>query len=65
MRNIGIVLICLSVLSFILAVIRVFVAPIPWVSAEGFSHGCTNLALIAIALTVCCKYGEGGKGSSE
>ena len=63
MRNIGIVLICLSVLGFILAVIAVFAGPIPWVSAEGFSHGCTNLALISIALVMYFK--EGSRGNRE
>ncbi|MBW1767801.1 MAG: hypothetical protein JRJ65_12225 [Deltaproteobacteria bacterium] len=55
MRNIGIVLICLSVLGFLLAAISAFAGPIAGVTAEGFSQGCTNLALIAIALSVCCK----------
>jgi hypothetical protein len=63
MRNIGIVLICLSVLGFVLAVISAFVGPIAGVTAEGFSHGCTNLALIAIALSVCCKCKEEEKKS--
>ena len=55
MRNIGIVLICLSVLGFVLAVISALVGPISGVTAEGFSQGCTNLALIAIALAVYFK----------
>ena len=54
MRNIGIVLICLSVLGFLLAAISAFAGPIAGITAEGFSQGCTNLALIAIALSVCC-----------
>ena len=63
MRNFGIVLVCLSALGFVLAVISAFAGPIAGVTAEGFSNGCTNLALIAIALSVCCKPEEGGKGS--
>lgn len=54
MRNIVIVLICLSALGFVLAVIDAFTGPIAGVTAEGFSNGSTNLALIAIALSVCC-----------
>ncbi len=52
MRNLIIILICLSALGFILAVVSVFAGPIAGVSARGFSQGCSNLALIAIALTV-------------
>ncbi|MDB9823191.1 hypothetical protein OAC89_05775 [Deltaproteobacteria bacterium] len=60
MRNLGILLICLSALGFVLAVISAFAGPIAGVTAEGFSSGCTNLALIAIALSVCspCKEEE-------
>ena len=59
MRNLAMVLIGLSALGFILAVISALVvgSPILGVTAEGFSRGCTNLALIAIALTVCSKGG--------
>jgi len=63
MRNIGIVLICLAALGFVLAVISAFAGPIAGITAEGFSQGCTNLALIAIALSVCCKPKEEEKGS--
>ena len=62
MRNLGIILICLSALGFILAIITSFVGPIAGVTPEGFSRGCTNLALIAIALSVCCKCEEENKG---
>ena len=65
MRSLGIILICLSALGFVLAIISAFVGPIMSITAEGFSQGCTNLTLIAIALTVCCKSEEGGKGSGE
>ena len=63
MRNIVIGLICLSALGFVLAIIAVFVGPIAGIPAEGFSRGCTNLALIAIALSVCCKCEGEEKGS--
>jgi len=65
MRNLGIILICLSALGFVLAVISTFVGPFAGVSSEGYSRGCTNLALIAIALSVCCKCEEEDKGSGE
>lgn len=65
MRNFRIILICLSALGFVLAIISAFVGPIAGVTAEGFSRGCTNLALIAIALSVCCKGEEEDKGSAE
>ena len=65
MRNLGIILICLSALGFVLALISAFTGPIAGVTAEGFSQGCTNLALIAIALSVCCKCKEEDKGSRE
>ncbi len=50
MRNLGIILICLSSLGFVLAVIDSLTHSIPYVRAAGFSNACTNLALIAIAL---------------
>jgi ABC-type antimicrobial peptide transport system permease subunit len=56
MRNVQIALICLSVLGFVLAVISVFVGTIAGVTAEGFSQACTNLAIIAIAISVCCSW---------
>jgi len=57
MRNLVTVLIGLSALGFVLALISPLVigSAIIGVTAEGFSRGCTNLALIAIALTVCLK----------
>lgn len=57
MRNLEIILICLSALGFVLAVIGSFTGGIARVSAEGFSNGCSNLALIAIALSVYRKKG--------
>jgi hypothetical protein len=64
MRTTGIILICLSALGFVLAVISSLVGgPIAGVTAEGFSYGSTNLALIAIALAVFFKpEGEEKKG---
>ena len=56
MKNIMKVLIGLSALAFVLAVISTFVGGRIWlVPAESFSRACNNLALIAIALTVCLK----------
>jgi hypothetical protein len=65
MRNFGIILICLAALGFVLAIISVFAGTIAGVTAEGFSQGCTNLALISIALSVLCKGEEESKGSEE
>ena len=62
MRNLGIILICLSALGFLLAIIANFSNGIAGVSSEGFSNGCTNLALIAIALSVCCNCEKKDKG---
>ncbi len=47
-------LIGLSALAFVLAVIgaAVLSGPILGIHAEGFSRACTNLALLAIALSV-------------
>jgi len=56
MRNVAMILIGLSVLGFVLAVIsNLLVGSVMGVSAEGFSRGCNNLALIAIALAVWFK----------
>ena len=41
----------LAALAFALAVIASFVGPIVDVGPEGFSQACTNLALLAIAVT--------------
>ncbi len=61
MQNFAKLLIGLSALGFVLAIISVLFTggSIAGVYAEGFSQGCTNLALIAIALAVWFK--EGGK----
>ncbi len=49
------VLIGLSAVAFLLAVISVLVTgPMMGISAEAFSRACTNLALMGIALSVCC-----------
>ncbi len=49
-------LVILAGLGFILAIIGTFIkGPILGVTAEGFSRGCTNLALIAIALSLTHK----------
>ena len=63
MRILEIVLIILAALGFVLAIISAWAGPIAGVTAEGFSQGCTNLALIAIALSVCCKCETKDKGS--
>ena len=56
MRNAAMVLVGLSALGFLLAVVGAFVGgPLMGVSPEGFSRGCSNLALIAIALAVWFK----------
>ncbi len=55
MQKYTMVLIGLSVVAFLLAVIGAFIGPIMEISPEGFSRACTNLALIGIALSVCCK----------
>ena len=66
MRSLGIALICLSALGFVLAVIAVIIGgPILGVPAEGFSRACSNLALIAIALCVCCKCEGKDKAGGE
>ncbi len=49
------VLIGLSAVAFLLAVISVLVTgPMMGITAEAFSRACTNLALMGIALSVCC-----------
>ncbi len=51
MRNLTRVLILLSAVGFVLAVVASFTrVGLPGITPEGFSRGCTNLALIAIAL---------------
>ena len=62
MRNIVLILICLSALGFVLAVITNLVGggPVMGVSPEGFSRACSNLALIAIALSLWFKGGSEG-----
>ncbi len=51
MRKLTRALISLSVVGFVLAVVGSFMrVGILGIGPEGFSRGCTNLALIAIAL---------------
>ncbi len=50
MRKLTRALISLSVVGFVLAVVGSFTGAILGIAPEGFSRGCTNLALIAIAL---------------
>jgi hypothetical protein len=45
-------LIALAALAFVLAVLAHFVGPIVRTYAEAYSRACSNLALLAIALTV-------------
>jgi len=55
-------LMILSVLCFVLAIIsNLSQGPMLGISAEGFSRGCTNLALIAIGMTLVCGKGTSGK----
>lgn len=56
MQNLVRVLIGLSVVAFLLAVIEALVTgPLMGIPAESFSRACTNLALIAIVLSICFK----------
>ena len=51
-------LIGLSAALFLLTVVSGFMGPIMGVSPEGFSRGCSNLALLAIAISVGWKNGS-------
>ena len=55
MRNISIALIILSAIGFILAIISAYAGTLGGIAPEGFSRGCTNLALISIALGIWLK----------
>jgi hypothetical protein len=58
MSNLILALIGLAAIAFLLAVVAVlFTGPIMGVSPEGFSHACTNLALLAIALALVTRKG--------
>ena len=60
MQTLTKVLVGLSILAFVLAVIAALVlTPLMHVSAEGYSRACTNLALIAIALSICFRAKQG------
>jgi hypothetical protein len=52
MTAIAKMLTALAALAFVLAVLGNFVGPIARTSPEGLSRACSNLALLAIALTV-------------
>jgi hypothetical protein len=41
-----------AMVAFVLAVVAAYAGTIAGVSPEGFSRACTNLALLAIALSV-------------
>ncbi len=58
MSNISKVLIGLASLAFVLAVFVSLLWPIYGVPAEAFSRASNNLALIAIALSVCSARGS-------
>ena len=55
MSNTSKVLISLAGLGFLLAVFVALLTPIFGIQAESFSRASNNLALIAIALSVCSK----------
>jgi hypothetical protein len=48
-------LIVLAALAFVMAVLESLFHFYVLTSPEGFSRACNNLALIAIALAVCCR----------
>jgi hypothetical protein len=52
MKTLTMVLIFFSVIGFVLAVYSAFFGEILGIPSEGFSRGCSNLALIAIALNL-------------
>lgn len=56
MQNVIKGLIGLAIIAFLLAVITVLAhgPVIMGLQAESFSRACTNLTLIAIAISVCC-----------
>ncbi len=54
-------LIGLSTLGFVLAVIAAFTGSILTIPPEAFSRACTNLALIAIAITLVTRETPGAK----
>ena len=52
MRTLVKVLVGLAALAFVLAVVTAFTGRLMHVHPEGFSRACSNLALLAIALSV-------------
>ena len=62
MQNVINGLIGLAIIAFLLAVITVLAQSqfVMGIHAESFSRACTNLALLAIAISVCCPSGKSG-----
>ena len=55
MPGIAKLLVLLAVITFVLAVVLAWTAPMMGIGAEALSRACTNLALIAIAVVVVFK----------
>ena len=56
MQKLTIELIGLAAVAFVVAVVEVLITgPLIGVPAEGFSRTSTNLALLDIAISLCCK----------
>ena len=56
MKNLIWALIILAAVSFLFAIITVFVyIPFPNLATEGYSRACSNFALLAIALLLATK----------
>ena len=62
MKNAAKALIGLAALGFDLAVVTAFIGDIAGISPEGFSRACTNLALLAIAVSVTPNGGASSAG---
>ncbi len=58
MPGIAKLLVLLAVITFVLAVVLAWTAPMMGIGAEALSRACTNLALIAIAMVVVLKEEE-------
>jgi hypothetical protein len=59
------VLTALAGLAFVLAVLTNFTGPIAGTGAEGFSRACTNLALLAIAVSLIFDRSLSVRGSNS
>ena len=59
MENLPKIFLTSAALAFVLAVIAVFTGPIAGIPAESFSRACTNLALLAIGVTLAWKRAHG------